>query len=290
MKQKPTSYSRNRSISFLARAVTQRRSLFIALLFVAVTVPISVHAATSISQAFTSEEQLPLGAIVSLKNNAADLVSPTYTDNLGSIYGVVVNDTSSPIILSNGAENEVHVATSGVTSVLVSDINGKISQGDHITASPIKGVGMKATNNVKTIGVAQGEPRLTSSSKQEYTDENGKKHPVTLGEVSLLVNVGYFYKTPEKTLIPGAIQNMANALAGKSVDPLPIIISAAIFIITLVVVASIIYSMIRSSIISVGRNPMSQSAIYRDVIQLSALVLGILTVAVVTIYLILTRF
>jgi len=48
--------------------------------------------------------------------------------------------------------------------------------------------------------------------------------------------------------------------------------------------------MIRSGIISVGRNPMSQSAIYRDIIQLSVLVLGILTVAIISIYVILTRF
>jgi hypothetical protein len=83
---------------------------------------------------------------------------------------------------------------------------------------------------------------------------------------------------------------VANALAGKTVNTTPIIISAVIFIVTLAVVVSIIYSMIRSSIISVGRNPMSQSAVYRDVIQLSALVLGILAVSVISIYFILTRF
>jgi hypothetical protein len=57
----------------------------------------------------------------------------------------------------------------------------------------------------------------------------------------------------------------------------------------LIVVSSIIYSMIRSSIISVGRNPMSQSAIYRDLIQLSALVIGILAVGLISVYLVLTR-
>jgi hypothetical protein len=40
----------------------------------------------------------------------------------------------------------------------------------------------------------------------------------------------------------------------------------------------------------VGRNPMSQSAIYRDMLQLSALIVAILGVAMVSIYLILTRF
>jgi hypothetical protein len=181
------------------------------------------------------------------------------------------------------------VATSGIASVLVSDINGAIVQGDSITASPIKGVGMKATSNAKVIGIAQSNP-TNSATKQSYTDEQGKKQSVTLGQVSVAVNVTYYYAQPDKTLIPQAIQNLANALAGKQVNALPIIISGVIFIVTIIVVISIIYSMIHSSIISVGRNPMAQSAVYRDVIQLSALVLGILAVAVIAIYVILTRF
>jgi hypothetical protein len=47
--------------------------------------------------------------------------------------------------------------------------------------------------------------------------------------------------------------------------------------------------MIRSSIISVGRNPLSQSAVYRDLIQLSALVLVILAVGLAAIYFILSK-
>jgi hypothetical protein len=105
----------------------------------------------------------------------------------------------------------------------------------------------------------------------------------------VLVNVSYFFKQPEKTLVPTSIQNVANAMAGKQVDPLPIFISMGIFIITIIIVVSMIYSMIHSSIISVGRNPMSQSAIYRDLLQLSALVAVILAVGITSIYLILTR-
>jgi len=47
--------------------------------------------------------------------------------------------------------------------------------------------------------------------------------------------------------------------------------------------------MIHSSIISVGRNPMSQAAVYRNVIQLSSLVVFILAVAIASIYMVLTR-
>jgi len=246
-----------------------------------------VNAVTSISQGYSANEKISVGSIVSLENNSTDHVIAASTNNVDSILGVVIN--SSLISLSNGKDNQVQIATSGMASVLVSDINGIIKQGDQITASPIRGVGMKATGNTKVIGIAQGTPVNSSSEQQYYTDDQGTKTPVQLGEVPILVNVAYYFKEPEKTIIPQAIQNIANAIAGKEVSTLPIIIASAIFIITVIIVASIIFSMIRSSIISVGRNPMSQSAVYRDVIQLSVLVLVILSVAMISIYIILTR-
>jgi hypothetical protein len=259
------------------------------ILTLSLLVSLSASALASISQGFTTTDTLPLGSIVSLENNTSDQVVASATSNVDSIYGVVINDDSTPLSLSNGQDNQVQVITSGIAPVLVSNINGEISQGDQITASPIKGVGMKATSNTKVVGIAQGTPR-NSSEKQSYTDGDGNTRAVILGEVPVLVNASYFFKQPDKTIVPSAVQSLANALAGKAVNTVPILISAAIFIVTLIVVVSIIYSMIRSSIISVGRNPMSQSAIYRDVIQLSALVLGILAVSLISIYIILTRF
>lgn len=266
-----------------------RRSLFSAL-FIVIALPLCAGAVTSLSQGFTTDENLALGSIVSLKNNTSDHVIAASSSSADSILGVVINDGSSLLTLSNGQDNQVQVATSGMVSVLVSDINGEIEQGDSITASPVKGVGMKATNNTKVVGIAQGKPDNSANAAQTYKDSDGKDHPIALGEVPVLINVSYYYKQPDKTIIPSAIQNIANALAGKTVNTTPILISGAIFIITLAVVVSIIYSMIRSSIISVGRNPMSQSAVFRDVIQLSALVLGILAVSLTAIYFILTRF
>ena len=217
-----------------------------------------------ISQEFLSIKAIPLGSIVSLDKDSSENVSASNTSNANAIVGVTVNGDSSPITLSTDQSNQVQVATSGVVPVLVSDINGSISLGDEITASPIDGVGMKATENAKVVGIAQGD--LASSSnhtQQTYTDKKGQKHTILIGEVSVLVDVSYFFKQPDKTLIPPAVQNLANALAGKTVNPLPILVSMAIFLITLIIVVTLIYTMIHGSIISVGRNPMSQAAIYQ---------------------------
>lgn len=251
--------------------------------------PLPAQAVTTLSQSYNTDEKLSLGALVSLEKNTSDRVAAATTSNVDSLLGVVISADNSLLALSSDQDNQAQVATSGTMQVLVSTINGPIARGDHITASPISGVGMKATDNVRIIGTSQGELSESSGTKQTYKDKDGKEQTVVLGQVPVLVNVSYYFKEPEKTLVPGAIQSIANSLAGKPVSTLPIIISAAIFLIMLIVVSSIVYSMIRSSIISVGRNPMSQSAIYRDLIQLSALVLVILGVGLISIYLVLTR-
>ncbi len=266
------------------------RVTFVAIIALfSLAVPVTVSALTTISQAYTTSDKVAVGSIVSLKDKTADQVSAATISNPNGILGVVINDGSSLLTLSSGKDNQIQVATSGIAQVTVSNINGEIAQGDQITASPISGVGMKATNSAKVVGIAQDGLSKNGSTTQKYKEKNGQEKSVLLGQIPVLVNVSYYYKAPEKTIVPSAIQNVANALAGKAVNPLPVLISVGIFIVTLVVVVSIIYSIIRSSIISVGRNPMSQSAIYRNIVQLSALVVGILVVAVVSIYMVLTK-
>ena len=266
---------------------TYRIQLLIAVLLAFLAIPLAAHAVTTISQGYSTADKLAQGSIVSLKDNTSDTVVAATISNVNNILGVVINTDNSLLSISNTKENQVLVATNGTAAVLVSDINGPIKRGDQITASPISGVGMKASGNVRTIGAAQND--LNGGTKQTYKEKSGQEKSVNIGEVSVLVNVSYYFKEPNKTIIPSAIQNVANSLAGKEVSSLPILVSVAIFFVTLIVVVSIIYSMIRSSIISVGRNPMSQSAVYRDVIQLSSLVLVILGVSFASIYMVLKR-
>ncbi len=250
--------------------------------------PLVASASTAISGGYNSSSKLPLGSIVSLAENSTDTVVAATSKNVSSLLGVVISDENSLLSVTNRQKaNQTQVATNGTADVLVSDINGKVARCGNITASPIAGVGMKATGNVKIIGIAQGD--IAHSVDQTYKDEKGAEHPVVLGQVSTLINVAYYFKEPEKTLIPPALQDLANALAGRTVSALPILVGSGIFVVMLIVVVSIIYSMIRGGIISVGRNPMSQSAVYRNLIQLSALVLVILGIGFTSIYLVLTR-
>lgn len=247
----------------------------------------AAYAVTALSESYSTPDNLAIGSIVSIREDQTDIVMAANSENVDNLLGVVIASGSSLLTLSNGKEDQVQVATSGTLPVLVSDINGPIERGDHITAGPIKGVGMRASSNVRVVGIAQG--KMTNSKEEKYKAADGTEQTMKIGEVPVLVNVAYYFKEPDKTIIPAAVQNVANSLAGREVGTVPILISGAIFLIMLIIVSSLIYSMIRSSIISVGRNPLSQSAIYRDLVQLSGLVIAILGVGMVTIYLVLTK-
>lgn len=251
--------------------------------------PAGLAIATSvISVAYPSSQPLAAGTLVSI-NKETNGVEPATIKNADNLLGAVVLDGNS-LLSFEGASSSVQVTTSGVTQVEVSDINGAINPGDSITASPIAGVGMKATTNVKIIGVAQASLATSSGAqKQTVTDTTGKKEQVTIGTVPVDINVAYFFKTPDKSIIPQTIQNLANTVAGRAVAPLPILLSAAIIIVAIIAISSLISSAVRSSIISVGRNPLSQAAVYRNLLQVSGLILGILAAAVAAVFMILTK-
>lgn len=261
---------------------------FIGVVASLVLAPLSAGAvATYIAESYAVESSIPMNAIVSLKNNSSDSVEPSNTGNVDSMIGVVIDRSDASISLSNGKENQAQIAKTGTLQVLVSDINGAVEQGDYITASPINGVGMRATGSTKVLGIAQNN--LTNGVDQKVKSAEGSEQTVKVGTVPVLVSVSGYIEKSDESFIPRPIQEIANTLAGRTVSPLPILLSLGVFVVTLIVVTVIIYSMVRNGIISVGRNPLSSSAIYRNVMLLSVLVLGILVGSGIVIYFILTR-
>jgi len=77
---------------------------------------------------------------------------PTKTPHDPYLLGVVVKEAA--LILGNGSFDGVKVATSGRTSLKVSDTNGMIKKGDWLTSSTISGVAQKATTQGAVIGYA----------------------------------------------------------------------------------------------------------------------------------------
>lgn len=252
----------------------------------------SVQAAAGLAQGYRATEALAAGSLVSIDSQNSNSVLSANTDRLDGLIGVVVGANDALLSISSGLD-QVEVATSGVVQTIVTDLNGSIKVGDKITASPLNGVGQKAVLSTKVVGIAQADfsAKTEGGVKRKIKDKAGVEKEVTVGRIPMIVGVTYYVSGngSEKTVIPTYLQNLANELAGKKVSPLPIIVSVIIIIISLIVITALVYGAIKSSIISIGRNPLSQGAVYRSLLQVSALVMGILTVALVTVYLILSK-
>lgn len=243
--------------------------------------------AAGIGQSFkTSESSTTPGAIMSLKedtDNTVELATQERTERLVGVIG------EKPLLAIGDSASSVQVITSGVTVALVSDINGTIKAGDKITASPIAGVGQKATTSSVVVGSAQADLDLSKTTQRELTDTDGTKHTVHVGSVPVQVNV-MFYAAPNEnaSFLPAFLQDFANGVVGKDVSPVRVLIAFIIMILAFLSIAVLLYGSVKSSIISIGRNPLSETSVRKGLFQIGAIVVAILLLALITIYLILS--
>lgn len=258
--------------------------IFISLLGVS---SLSAQGVSSIAQGFqTDDPNMVSGAIVSLKKRTPNAVELSNLTNLDQMIGVTGN--KSVIELSSGSSG-VQVVTNGVTPTLVSDINGDIKSGDKITASPIEGVGMRATNSTLVIGSALGDLSEVAKNTRTVKDKNGKSVEVHIGAVAVQVDK-VFYEAPsdQNTFLPPSLQDFADGLAGHKVSPVRVVVAALLVVFLFAAVTILLYSAVRSSIISIGRNPLSESAVRKSLMQVGLTVTGIFVFTTIVIYLILT--
>jgi hypothetical protein len=245
----------------------------------------------SLSQGYRADAAINRGSIVSLKNDSTT-VEEANSERLEGLLGVVIAGQEALINLSS-QDSTVQVATSGLAETLVSTINGEIKIGDRITASPINGVGMKATTSARIVGVAQSELTDATSGAVSYEvkDRDGSTKTVFVGRAAVLLDISYYVAGTgdERTVIPKVIQDLSDAIAGKRVSTTRIIVSGVLMTLALVLVVVLVYGAVKSSIISIGRNPLSQPEVRRSLLQVVAISIGVLLAAIVSIYLIISR-
>lgn len=264
--------------------------LFIALILSALPLlPLQAqnNDAAAISQGFTtSESDIAVGAVVGFTPNSQSSIQLSNTDRVTQMVGVVGN---KPLIELSENGKEVQVVISGATQTLVSDINGDVKAGDKITASPINGVGMKAVDSSLVVGTAQSDLSKVKTTTKSVKDKQGQSVDVKVGLMPVQINVTYYVAPDEqKTFLPPFLQALANSVAGKDVSPVRVIVSSVVLVFGFIAIAVLLYSSTRSSIISIGRNPLSEGAVRKSLFEVGATALGILLVMLIAIYLVLT--
>ncbi|HUC87929.1 MAG TPA: hypothetical protein VMR95_02175 [Candidatus Binatia bacterium] len=245
---------------------------------------------TAVVESYASVGNVQPGMLVALVSGQSNTVQALTANNISDMFGAVVNpaDTSAILSPSSGTQN-TYVATNGDYDVLVSNQDGSIAAGDYITVSSLNGIGMKA-GSTQSLVLGKALSGFNSNSTIVNTDSlvvNGKTTTVELGEIPVVIDIVRNPALNQVADLPGFLKHITQAVTNKPVDAARAYISLAILIITVIVVAVMLYSGISSSIISIGRNPLSKHSILSGLIGVSLTSIAIFIVGLFAVYLLL---
>lgn len=244
-------------------------------------------------QGYAADVPIDTGTVVQLTGKESNRVKVATQAQLQNMFGVTVDRGQLPLTLSNEAlENEVFVAVSGTYNVLVSTQNGSIASGDYLTLSSVNGIAMKAGTEEKTVlGRAGGsfDGKGVTLGTTTLKDKSGKvTKTVTIGSIPVTIDIK---RNPNekstKVNVPEVLQRVGQAIAEKEVSPIRMYLSMGITAVSLIAAIAVLYSGIRSGMISIGRNPMSKKSIFRALFEVILTSFVILTIGLFAVYLLL---
>jgi hypothetical protein len=254
----------------------------------------SAPAWASLSQGFNASTSIAAGSLVALDAKSSNTVNVATLENAPRLFGVVVPASSASISLSGSSgAGQVQVATTGSANVFVTNAAGNIKVGDMLTVSQIAGVAEKVGDaSTRVIGTAQADFDGTGSDVTKRTIPEGKSnHEVAISQIPVVISVSTYTSTSGKQpyVVPNWLQNLSNTLAGKAVAPIRVIVAALILLVALTCITVLLYSAVRNSIISIGRNPLSRGSVLRGLLEVMSISAGILGVAAGSIYFVIAR-
>jgi hypothetical protein len=251
----------------------------------------STQALVTLTQGYGADQLLQRGMIVGLKPDDPRKVEPINSDDYDRVHGVVIGANESAVLLGRDDE-KVYVASGGRFPTLVSNQNGNINVGDYVAVSSLAGIGMHA-GDVEPVILGKAIETFDGSNKDDVTstvivkDNNGNERTLALGIVMVDVSIGKNPLLKSNDTLPDALKRASEFIAGKPVNPIKVYISMAILIIATAIAGSLIYSAVRSSMISIGRNPLSKKAIMRGLFQVVIIGLIVFLSGIFGVYLIL---
>jgi hypothetical protein len=234
-----------------------------------------------ISQGYAADEAFAIGTLVSKQGAALKKAS---IDNETQLLGVV---SGRDLIELNS--NVVQVANVGIVSAYVSDIGGDIKEGDSIAASPLEGIGMKAERNGYIVGVAQADfSEATQVYNVDVDTRDGGTDAVSVGLLPVKLQVGYRTLPETQTSpYPAFLMHLATNIAGKEVPVLRVTLALIILLVGVIIIILLIYTSIRFSILSIGRNPLAAKSVHKGLLGSIFFAIGVLLFTLLSLYLVL---
>ncbi len=269
------------------RVYSQRGLAFGALVILIMMSVVLPGSAQTVLQGYASDEKLQRGMLVVGVEGDETKVSALTKESAERFKGVVAEQNDSPVTISS-EDRRIFVASAGPYEVLVSNENGSIKRGDYISVSSSPGIGAKATEKSPyVIGVAAGDFKGGGDSIGEVDGKNNKKVQIGRIQVDVAFGKNPSLKIPEKDKVPDALQKFAEDVADKPVSSTKLFIGLAVFAGASIIAGTMLYSGVRSSVISVGRNPLSKASIYRGLFQVVIMSLIVFITGIFGVYLLL---
>jgi hypothetical protein len=243
--------------------------------------------AQTLTQGYKSDQPLQRGMLVAVDQDDPTKVEALKDESLDRVKGVVVQKNDSPVTLSSD-ERKIFVASTGEFDVLVSDQNGVIKEGDYISISSLEGIGMKATTAQPVVaGRATEGFKGSGDSISATTVGSGSSYNIGRIKANLEIGGNPLLKSPEKSNVPQFLAAIGENVAAKPVSTVRLYLSAALFVATIGLVGFMLYGGVRSSMIAIGRNPLSKKTITRSLFQVVLVSLLIFITGLFGVYLLL---
>jgi hypothetical protein len=278
------------SVTKIKSRFSLRRLAAILGLGILITIKLTgVLSAQTVTRGYGSDQVLQRGMIVAVERSEPEKVESIDVTRVQDILGVVVNPNDSPITISDDNQH-IFVATSGRYDVLVSDQQGAIKASDYITVSSLAGVGMKADENQSNIlgrAVSDFDGKSGVLSTVALTGGDGKQKTVHLARIQVEIAVAKNPLSRVSDNTPLFLGAAARAIAGKTVSPIRLYLSAAIFLVGIITAGAILYAGVRSSIIAIGRNPLSRRSIFRSLAGVTLTSFVVFLISAIGVYLLL---
>jgi co-chaperonin GroES (HSP10) len=251
-----------------------------------------VAQAQTVSQGYGVTGTVQKGMIVMLDPKDSRKVAPLTNKRDKSMHGVVVSANDTVVSLGgDSSTSQVYVASNGKYDALVSTQNGPIKVGDIISISALDGIGMKAdTAQAVILGKAltgfDGTKNVNGTAKLKTS---GGEKPVSIGFIQIDIGISRnpLAVSVSGPPVPAFLRKSGDSIAGKPVSTVRLYVSMAVLLITIFMSGSLLYGGVRSSIVSIGRNPLAKKSILRGLIQVVVMGLMVFVIGLVAIYLLL---
>lgn len=243
-------------------------------------------------QSYAADTPIDVGTIVLLTGKDSNRVKVATQADAQNMFGVAVDRNQLQLAITDGKKkNETFVAVSGTYQVLVTNQAGTITSGDYLTLSSVQGIAMKAGDEEVTVfgraNIGFNDSSVTLGTTT-LKDSSGKTKTVKIGSIPVTIDIknNPNHKSTEVNA-PDFLKRVGEAIAEKEVSPIRIYLSVGIAVVALVAAIVVIYAGIRNGVISIGRNPMSRTSIFRALIEVILTSLLILIIGLFAVYLLL---